>query len=129
MTRKQSIFLLSTLTFTLYAIGCQSREASEPPAAQEAAAAEAAASSRPTPEEPAESVTYEPAYPSDVSAEGLSDEDTAQQEASHAHGGEEHTHGGEEHAHADGDHAHDDGEHSHGDEEHAHGDGHDNHDH
>lgn len=46
-------------------------------------------------------VTYEPAYPEDVSQEGLTDADTTQQET---HGHDD----GTEHSHAEGDHSHDD---------------------
>lgn len=73
-------------------------------------------------------VAYEPAYPAEVSPEGLSAEDTAQQTAAHTHGdGEPHVHGdGEDHTHGDGEahthgddeaHVHD-GEGNHGDHEH-----------
>lgn len=56
-------------------------------------------------------VTYEPAYPEEVSAEGLSDEDAAQQENAHDHdGGAGHEHGEGAHSHdgeAGDDHGHD----------------------
>ena len=69
--------------------------------------------------------TYEPAYPDDVSSEGLTDSDTGQQEASHSHSdGDEHTHeDGGTHSHDEGDeHSHDEGdEHSHDEgDEHSH---------
>lgn len=50
--------------------------------------------------EHSEEVTYEPAYPADVSAEGLTEADVAQHET-HAHGddGEEHDHDESTHAH------------------------------
>lgn len=58
-----------------------------------------------------DAVTYEPAYPEEVSAEGLSDEDAAQQEGAHSHDGEAgHDHAGGEHSHdgeAGDDHGHD----------------------
>lgn len=60
-------------------------------------------------------VTFEPAYPTDVSTEGLDDDDTAQQQS--------HSHGSDTHSHDDGEHSHDDGDHSHGEDEHSHGDG------
>ena len=67
-------------------------------AAGEAAAPAAAAS-------PAATVAFEPAYPAEVSAEGLSAQDAAQQETPHSHdGGEEHTHGEEKGD--EGDHGH-----------------------
>ena len=44
-------------------------------------------------ESPAPEVSYEPAYPDDVSSEGLSEEDEAQQGELHSHGdGVEHRH-------------------------------------
>lgn len=52
--------------------------------------------------------TYEPAYPQEVSEEGLSEADVSQQEAAHDHGDDEDEHS---HDHGDGE-----GEHSHGDE-------------
>ena len=57
---------------------------------------------------PASDVAYEPAYPADVSSEGLSEGDVAQQETPHSHdGGEEHTQGDEEvHGEDEGDHGH-----------------------
>lgn len=40
-----------------------------------------------------EEVAYEPAYPEEVTNEGLTEEDQAQQEAGHSHGpGADHTH-------------------------------------
>ena len=74
---------------------------------------------------PTPDVTYEPAYPSEVNAAGLNDEDVAQQETTHSHGGEQHEHGDGEHEHGDGE------QHEHGDgEQHEHGDGsHGDHDH
>lgn len=56
-------------------------------------------------------VAYEPAYPEEVSDEGLTEEDTAQQETAHSHDGEgEHSHGPD--SHSDGtDHEHDDHDH------------------
>jgi hypothetical protein len=76
--------------------GC-GRTAEQSPAADAPAPAAAAS--------PAATVAYEPAFPADVSAEGLSATDAAQQETPHSHeGGEEHTHAEEK---ADeGDHGH-----------------------
>jgi hypothetical protein len=53
-------------------------------------------------------VTYEPAYPEEVSAEALSDEDVSQQDAAHGHAeGAEHAHGDDQHSHGEGaDHDH-----------------------
>lgn len=81
-------------------------EDSEPPAA----AATHDGSESNTPAE----VTFEPAYPTDVSTEELDADDTAQQQT--------HSHGDGEHSHGEGEHSHDD-EHSHGEDEHSHGDG------
>lgn len=55
---------------------------------------------------PGPEVEYEPAYPEEVSPEGLSEADEAQQET-HTHGGTTHSHGddeGDEHEHDDGSH-------------------------
>ena len=67
-----------------------------------------AAAESPTPSEtePAAEVTYEPAYPEEVSEDGLSEDDKDQQEDTHSHGdGTTHSHG-------------DEGDHSHGDSQH-----------
>lgn len=54
-----------------------------------------------------EAVQFEPAYPEEVSGEGLSAEDEAQQAVTHSHGGEAHTHeDGDESDHGDGGHPH-----------------------
>ena len=111
MTTKRPLsFLFSLLSIPLFALACQNGESAEP-AGEEPAAAEA----------PASDVTYEPAYPTDVSEEGLSEGDTAQQQATHSHGGDEHSHAeGEDHPHGeDEDHPHGEGEgeHSHGAED------------
>ena len=119
MTRTRIVLLLSIPSLVVLSVGCQNGESEQPSAAEEPAAAEAAAGPEETGEagtEPqATGVTYEPAYPTDVSDEGLSEEDAAQQQTTHSHdGGEEHAHGeGEDHAHGEGDddHAHDDGSH------------------
>jgi hypothetical protein len=72
--------------------------------AHEPAAATAAAQPSPT----TGAVTFEPAYPAEVSPEGLTEQDVTQQETPHSHdGGEEHTHGDEEdHDAGEGDHGH-----------------------
>lgn len=58
-----------------------------------------------------EAVEYEPAYPEEVSVEGLSEDDVAQQER-HTHGdGTSHVHDeGAAHDHGDGGHEHDGGD-------------------
>lgn len=91
MTHTQTFLLLSTLLLGLGSTACGGDSGQEP-SPDPSTEAEA-----PAPEAGSEEVAYEPAFPEDVSAEGLSDEDVAQQE-SHSHGGEEHTHGeGEDH--------------------------------
>lgn len=69
-------------------------------------------------------VEFEPAFPEEVSSEGLTTEDVRQQEAAHGHGDEAHAHDdeGDAHAHDDEDHAHDGEEedHDHGEDGHAH---------
>lgn len=69
-------------------------------------------------------IEFEPAYPDEVSPEGLTAEDVRQQETPHRHGGEAHAHEdeGEDHAHDEG------GAHAH-DEDHVHDGGEDQHDH
>lgn len=120
MTPKHTLVHLSTLLLVLLATSCRNGDRSEPSAAEEPAAAEAPATAgEATADSPAADVSYEPAYPADVSEEGLSEEDAAQQQTTHAHGGEEHSHAEEDgHAHGEGE-----GEHSHDDG------GHDDHDH
>lgn len=104
------ILLCTTLAIAaLLTAGCrQDAPAGSPsaePATTEAPAADAEASSTPS-----EQVAYEPAYPAEVSAEGLGEQDVAQQEAGHSHDGEEHSHDDGDHSHeedeADGDHEH-----------------------
>ncbi len=106
MTRTQSLLLSSMLTIAV--VSCQSSEPEPPPApaaepnATGSAAPDPVATDAPTP--PAsEEVAYEPAYPADVSSEGLSDEDEAQQKAGHSHGDATHSHGEDENQ-ADHDH-------------------------
>ena len=90
--------MLLTLTF----VACG---AATTPEAEEAATETAPAGATDA------AVAYEPAYPDEVSDEGLSEEDVEQQEGEHTHGdGETHSHDDEgEHGHDDGD--HDDGDH------------------
>ena len=112
-----SMIVASSSLAALLVAGCAQRADSEdvPQAGAGGAAAEDAAA----PQEDA--VQLEPAYPPDVSAEGLSAEEAAQHrelgEHSHEEDGATHTHeGGEEHDDHDhddqDDHEHDDG-HSH----------------
>lgn len=90
MTKTALILSLLALTF----LACQqpASEETTTPAPEPAAAA---SDSSPAVETEA-GVEYEPAYPTDVSAEELSEDDVAQQETTHAHdGGEEHAHEGD----------------------------------
>lgn len=97
MTRIQSLLVVSTLMIVL--ASCQPSEPAAPAPASEPAAPETPESTAP----PAtEEVSYEPAYPTDVSSEGLSEGDVEQQEASHSHGGAEHSHDDGEHSHGEG---------------------------
>jgi hypothetical protein len=103
--------LFPILALALGASACQSADtdAATPPDAS--AATSSTATTEPE-------VEYEPAYPGEVSSEGLTEGDVAQQETTHSHGGEEHSHDdGDEHAHDDGDeHEDDDGSHDHGED-------------
>ena len=104
--------LLLTIFLAVLGTGCPS--SSETPSAKTPAAS--ASSSEPTPEpeptgtEPADEVTYEPAYPADVSTEDLDTEDTAHQQT-HSHGVEEHSHGEDDHDHDESGSHEDDHEH------------------
>lgn len=109
--RTQLAILLATFLVVLATLACGGGAADAPPATEDAPAAEAPDAAEPATEEPdAEDVAYEPAYPTDVSEEGLSDEDLAQQDTGHEHGGEGHAHGEDTHTHGEDD-AHDDHEH------------------
>ena len=102
MTTTQSLLLSSILTFAL--ISCQSSEPdASAPASQTVPAESIAAGSTDDPTTPSDEVAYEPAYPAEVSSEDLSAEDVSQQETAHSHG--------------DGEHSHDDGDHTHGEAE------------
>ena len=106
MTKTCSLFALSILFLTLLTTGCGGGEPSVQPPADAASTGGAATETAPT-----EQVTYEPAYPADVSEEGLREEDVAQQEKHSHDGGEAHSHGeGDEHSDDHGDHAHGEGE-------------------
>ena len=76
-----------------------------------------------------EGVTYVPAYPADVSTEGLDAEDVAQQESlshgedGHDHGEDGHDHGEDGHDHGEGGHDHDEGDHNHDEGDHDHDEG------
>lgn len=110
MTKTRSVLVLSTFVLTLLAAGCGGGEPSAESPAETASPAGAA-----TDAATSEQLTYEPAYPADVSEEGLSEEDVEQLRVEHTHdGGEAHSHEGDEHDHEGEEHSHDDGSHTHG---------------
>ena len=86
MTRSFRLFATTLIAVALLS-SCQGTTADESDAASSPAAESDA------------QVEYEPAYPTDVSAEGLSEDDVSQHEAAHSHGEEEHTHGEDSHTH------------------------------
>ena len=88
LTKTAATLAVPTLALTLMA--CAPSQKSEPQGEQPVSAAESSEQVAPS---TAEEVTYEPAYPQDVSDEALTDEDVEQQEAGHSHGpGADHTH-------------------------------------
>ena len=94
----KTFFLLSL--FALGSLACQ-RTASDEASTPTPEPATASDSSPMAESEPA--IEYEPAYPTDVSSEALSEGDVAQQEAEHSHdGGDEHSHEDESHEHGEG---------------------------
>jgi hypothetical protein len=115
MTRTLHCATVSIFAFTLLCLGCQKTAPVEPANGEAPAVEERGTAST------ASEVTYEPAYPTEVSEEGLDEEDVTQQTTTHSHGGAEHSHGDGEHSHEDEEHAHDEGEHAH-DEEATHDD-------
>ncbi len=104
-TDHRSPFPFALLLATVLLAGC----AGDDPGA----GSDTARGDSPAATEGAESVEYEPAFPDEVSTEGLSESDAAQQQA-HTHAdGETHSHEeGEPNAHDgdEGEHAHDGGE-------------------
>ncbi len=117
MTNMQSLLLCSMLAIT--GVACRPSEP-EPPAAATPSTTEStatepsatgstatdptatgsSAAEPTTADAPSDEVAYEPAYPADVSSEGLSEEDVAQQDAGQSPAG--HSHGGEAHSHDEG---------------------------
>jgi len=90
MTFTKTGSTLAVLAFVLTLIACAPSSKSEPAAEQPVPAA---TSSEPIAPPTANEVTYEPAYPEEVTDEGLTDEDVKQQEVGHSHGpGADHTH-------------------------------------
>lgn len=97
-----SIALALALVIGLAACGSKASEGHDAAALDtESPAAKAGTPEVPEAETPEAEVTFEPAYPEEVSEEGLSETDTDQQKEEHSHGdGAPHTHGEE------GDHSH-----------------------
>ena len=111
MKRLQTVLLASVLCLSLFGLvacgGAEDTQSAEPAAAPEAApeASETAATEAPTADEaPAGEGSYEAAYPEEVDAEGLSEQDVEQQEEAESHG----------HGEGEGE-----GEHSHGEDGHG----------
>lgn len=89
------LLLLSVSALAVISLACQQ------PASDEAATDPSTRTDTTTASQP--DVEYEPAYPSEVSSEGLSEGDVAQQETTHSHDDDEHSHeGAEMHSHDDG---------------------------
>ena len=91
LTKTWGSIAVFTLVLTVSACGPGSKSE---PEAEQPAASESSQQVAPSTEE--EEVIYEPAYPADVSEEGLTEEDVEQQEAGHSHGP-----GAEDHIHED----------------------------
>ena len=91
MTFTKTSSILPVLILILTVVACAPGTQSEPQAEQAASAAE---SSEPIAPPTEEKISYEPAYPQDVSDEALTAEDVEQQEVGHSHdpGTEGHTH-------------------------------------
>ncbi len=91
MTSTKTSSILPVLILILTLVACAPSSESEPQGEQPTAAAESSETIAPPTEE---KISYEPAYPQDVSDEALTAEDVEQQEASHSHGPgtEDHTH-------------------------------------
>jgi hypothetical protein len=94
MTLTKTLVTSAVVALVLTTSACGPGSKSEPEAEQPAASE---SSQQVTPSTAEEEVTYEPAYPTDVSEEGLTEEDVEQQEAGHSHGP-----GAADHAHEDG---------------------------
>ena len=125
-TDLRSQILMPTLSKLALAVGCclvlsllacgGSEPASSPePSSPAASPADEAGEASET--------TFEPAFPEDVSAEGLTSDDVEQAAAAHSDDGHSHGEDGD-HSHGDDGHSHDEGgDHSHGEDGHSHDDG------
>lgn len=102
MTRFRTIPLVAVILLAGALAACAGEPASPATDTSDAPSQGAGAAEEPE-------VEYEPAFPEEVSSEGLSEADAAQQETHGHDDGTTHTHGDED---AD-DHGHDDGPHSH----------------
>lgn len=113
----KSSFLLTILSISILTMSCQQKAAapaeqrSTPDTAAPSAEASGTTGNDAPEDTDAAAVLYEPAYPTEVSSEELSQEDVAQQPSEHSHDGTE------EHSHGDG--SHDQGEEG-SDDDHAH---------
>ena len=99
MTWNKGLAAFVAISLAAAVAGCRPGDSS-PDAAATEAEGHAPGSEAPAAAPP--EVTYEPAFPADVSEEGLSEGDVAQQETVHSHGDEEHTHGDDETDHVHG---------------------------
>ncbi|MCG8460847.1 MAG: hypothetical protein MI919_31570 [Holophagales bacterium] len=113
-------FFASLLLITL-TVACHQGGAADGPSSHDRAEPARRASPQGGPSEgregASEGVTYVPAYPADVSNEGLDSVDVAQQE-SLSHGEPGHDHGEDDHDHGEDDHGHGEGDHGHGEDGH-----------
>jgi hypothetical protein len=106
MTFTKTSSILAALALVLALVACAPSSKSEPQGEQPTAAAESSETIAPP---AAEEVSYEPAYPEEVSDEALTAQDVEQQEAGHSHG-----QGTKDHTHEDGTtHSPDDGDDQH----------------
>jgi len=95
MTLTKTMVTFAAFNLVLTFAACAPSPSSGPQAEQPVPVTESGQQVAPSPVE--EEVSYEPAYPEDVSEEGLTEEDVKQQEAGHSHGP-----GTEDHSHEDG---------------------------
>ena len=109
---RHSFHPFSILLFALLCLACQPPSSTSSDASSPANSPSKAESPNTPESDPARvQVSYEPAYPADVSAEGLDADDTAQQEP-HAADNTEHSHGdgyAHDHTSAEAPHGHGEG--------------------